>query len=162
VHNSSSPPDRSRLAISHTCIRQRSRSDQINRQGVYQQLMPAGPVILPFEWLPSLANLFLSDLARAYLSQQSRYCPSTSNFLSSEDNCAMAIVTGPQVNKEPPAKDVPIYDPTELLSQRMRKWQPPFSLAPHCIVNESKCADNASQFKASCLSRPCRAWSLFS
>lgn len=40
----------------------------------------------------------------------------------------MAIVTGVQVKKEPFVKGIPSYDPTELLSQRIRRWEPASSL----------------------------------
>ena len=40
----------------------------------------------------------------------------------------MAILTEPQINGAPPAKQTPIYDATDLFSQRIRKWQPASSL----------------------------------
>jgi len=40
----------------------------------------------------------------------------------------MAIVTKPQVNGAPSAKQITVYDATELFSQRICKWQPASSL----------------------------------
>ena len=55
----------------------------------------------------------------------------------------MTVVREPHVNGATPAKQVPIYDATGLLSHRVRKWQPPSSLAPISPPPKSRYANNA-------------------